>query len=183
MTFIETSIEGVVIVEPTLFCDSRGYFFESYNQRDFAARGLALDFVQDNQSQSLYGTIRGLHFQRGEHAQAKYIRVLSGRIRDVLVDLRADSASYGRHLAVELSAENLRGLYVPRGFAHGFAVLSERATVSYKCDRFYCRAAEGGIRYDDPALAIDWGVPADVVLLSDKDRALPLFKDYRPCCS
>lgn len=182
MIFTEAGISGVVIVEPTQHRDSRGYFFESYNQRDFAAYGIEAVFVQDNQSQSVYGTIRGLHFQRAEHAQAKYIRVLSGRIRDVVVDLRPGSPSYARHVAVELSAENLRGLFIPRGFAHGFAVLSENAVISYKCDRFYCRAAEGGIRYDDPDLAIDWGVPSTAAVLSDKDRALPSLKEYRPCC-
>ena len=182
MIFIDTDISGVVIVEPTLHCDGRGYFFESYNQRDFAAHGIATVFAQDNQSQSVYGTIRGLHFQRGEHAQAKYIRVLSGRIRDVVVDLRPGSPSYGRHLTVDLSAENLRGLYIPPDFAHGFAVLSESAVISYKCDHFYCRAVEGGIRYDDPDLAIDWGVPSAAAVLSDKDRALPSFKEYQPCC-
>ena len=182
MIFIDAGISGVVIVEPTQYRDSRGYFFESYNQRDFAAHGIDAVFVQDNQSQSVYGTIRGLHFQRGEHGQAKYIRVLSGRIRDVVVDLRPGSPSYAQHVAVELSAENLRGLFIPRGFAHGFAVLSESAVISYKCDRFYCRAAEGGIRYDDPDLAIDWGVPSTAAVLSDKDRALPSFKEYRPCC-
>lgn len=182
MIFIDTNISGVVIVEPALHGDDRGYFFESYNQRDFAAHGIAVDFVQDNQSQSVYGTIRGLHCQRGEDAQAKYIRVLSGRIRDVVVDLRADSPSYGQHLTAELSAENLRGLYVPRGFAHGFAVLSQSAVISYKCDRFYCRSAEGGIRYNDPDLAIDWGVPTAAVVLSDKDRAMPGFKEFQSCC-
>lgn len=181
MIFIDTAIAGVTIVEPRLFCDARGYFFESYNQRDFAARGLLYDFIQDNQSQSVYGTIRGLHFQRGEHAQAKYIRVLAGRIRDVVVDLRRGSPSYGRHVTAELSAENLRGLLIPQGFAHGFAVLSDSAVISYKCDRFYCRDAESGIRYDDPDFAIDWGLPADAVVLSDKDRALPYFKDHTPC--
>ena len=181
MNFIETEIEGVFIVEPKVFTDARGYFFESWNRAAFEAAGLRFDFVQDNQSQSVYGTIRGLHFQKGAHAQAKLVRVLAGMVLDVAVDLRAGSPTFGRHVAAELSAENRRQLLIPRGFAHGFSVLSETAVFAYKCDNFYCREAEGGLRFDDPALGIDWRVPAEKALLSDKDKINPPLKDFIPC--
>ncbi len=181
MNIIETEIEGVLIVEPRVFTDARGYFFESWSRAAFEAAGLRYDFVQDNQSQSVYGTIRGLHFQKGAHAQAKLVRALAGTVLDVAVDLRAGSPTFGRHVAVELSAENRRQLLIPRGFAHGFSVLSETVVFAYKCDNFYCRESEDGLRFDDPALGIDWRVPAGKALLSDKDRLNPPLKDFVPC--
>lgn len=181
MNFIETDIEGVFIVEPRVFPDARGHFFESWNRAAFEAAGLRYDFVQDNQSLSSRGTIRGLHFQKGEHAQAKLVRVVSGTVLDVAVDLRAGSPTFGRHVAAELSGENFRQLLIPRGFAHGFSVLSETAVFAYKCDNFYCREAEGGVRFDDPALGIDWRVPAAERLLSDKDKTHPFLEDFKPC--
>lgn len=181
MNFIETDIEGVFIVEPRVFPDARGHFFESWNRAAFEAAGLHYDFVQDNQSLSSRGTIRGLHFQKGKHAQAKLVRVIAGTVLDVAVDLRAGSPTFGRHVAAELSGENFRQLLIPRGFAHGFSVLSETAVFAYKCDNFYCREAEGGVRFDDPALGIDWRVPASERLLSDKDKTLPFLEDLAPC--
>jgi len=181
MNFIRTEIDGVFIVEPRVFPDARGYFFESWNREAFAAAGLNYDFVQDNQSMSAYGTIRGLHFQKGEHAQAKLVRALAGTVLDVAVDLRSGSPTFGQHVAVELSSENQRQLMIPRGFAHGFSVLSETAVFAYKCDNFYCKAAEDGLRFDDPALGIDWRVPASRALLSEKDKINPLLKDFVPC--
>ena len=181
MNFIETDIEGVFIVEPRVFPDARGHFFESWNRAAFEAAGLRYDFVQDNQSLSSRGTIRGLHFQKGKHAQAKLVRVVSGTVLDVAVDLRAGSPTFGRHVAAELSGENFRQLLIPRGFAHGFSVLSETAVFAYKCDNFYCREAEGGVRFDDPALGIDWCVPAAERLLSDKDKTHPFLEDFKPC--
>ena len=181
MNFIETDIEGVFIVEPRVFPDARGHFFESWNRAAFEAAGLRYDFVQDNQSLSSRGTIRGLHFQKGKHAQAKLVRVVSGTVLDVAVDLRAGSPTFGRHVAAELSRENFRQLLIPRGFAHGFSVLSETAVFAYKCDNFYCREAEGGVRFDDPALGIDWRVPAAERLLSDKDKTHPFLEDFKPC--
>ena len=181
MHFIKTEIEGVYIVEPRVFEDERGYFFESYSKAKFEAVGLHYNFIQDNQSKSSYGTVRGLHFQKGEHAQAKLVRVLEGAVLDVAVDLRKGSPTYGKHVAVELSAENKRQLMIPRGFAHGFSVLSETAVFAYKCDNLYCKDSEGGIRYDDPQLAIDWKVEKGKELLSEKDRNLPLFAEFEPC--
>lgn len=181
MNFIETDIEGVFIVEPRVFPDARGHFFESWNRAAFEAAGLRYDFVQDNQSLSSRGTIRGLHFQKGKHAQAKLVRVIAGTVLDVAVDLRAGSPTFGRHVAAELSGENFRQLLIPRGFAHGFSVLSETAVFAYKCDNFYCREAEGGVRFDDPALGIDWRVPASERLLSDKDKTHPFLEDFKPC--
>ncbi|MBQ3171904.1 MAG: dTDP-4-dehydrorhamnose 3,5-epimerase [Mailhella sp.] len=181
MKVISTPIAGVYIVEPRVFEDVRGYFFESYNKAKFEAAGLHYDFIQDNQSKSSYGTVRGLHFQKGEHAQGKLVRVLEGAVLDVAVDLRKGSPSYGKHVAVELSAENKRQLLIPRGFAHGFSVLSETAVFAYKCDNLYCKDAEGGIRFDDPALGIDWRVEKGKELLSDKDKDLPFFTESEPC--
>ncbi len=175
MNFIKTEIDGVVIVEPRVFEDARGYFFESYNEAEFVKNGITARFVQDNQSKSSYGVIRGLHCQRGEHAQAKLVRVLEGRVLDVAVDARAGSPTFGKYMAVELSAENQRQLFIPRGFLHGFAVLSETATFAYKCDNLYCRASEFSIRYDDPEIGIDWQIPSEKVITSEKDRvAVPL---------
>jgi len=181
MHFIKTEIEGVYIVEPRVFEDARGYFFESYSKAKFEAAGLHYDFIQDNQSKSSYGTVRGLHFQKGEHAQAKLVRVLEGTVLDVAVDLRKGSPTYGKHVAVELSAESKRQLLIPRGFAHGFSVLSETAIFAYKCDNLYCKESEGGIRFDDPALGIDWRVEKGKELLSDKDKVLPFFTEFETC--
>jgi dTDP-4-dehydrorhamnose 3,5-epimerase len=177
MNFIKTDIEGVVIVEPRVFEDERGYFFESYNEAEFVANGITNKFVQDNQSKSSYGVIRGLHCQLGEHAQAKLVRVLEGKVLDVVVDIRKGSPTFGKHVAVELSAENKRQLFIPRGFLHGFSVLSETAVFAYKCDNLYCKAAEFGIRYDDEEIGIDWKVPTDEVITSEKDRLANKLKD------
>lgn len=181
MNFIETALEGVFIIEPRVFTDARGYFFESYSKAAFEAFGLRYDFVQDNQSKSSYGTVRGLHFQKGEHAQAKLVRVLEGRVLDVAVDIRRASPTYGQYVAVELSAENNRQLLIPRGFAHGFSVLSDTAVFAYKCDNLYCRESEGGIRFDDPTLAIDWRIDMDKALTSDKDKQHPYFTEFESC--
>lgn len=181
MNFIKTAIEGVFIIEPRIFTDDRGYFFESYSKAAFEAAGLHYDFVQDNQSKSVHGTVRGLHFQKGEHAQAKLVRVLEGTVLDVAVDLRRTSHTYGQYVAVELSAENNRQLLIPRGFAHGFSVLSETAVFAYKCDNLYCRESEGGIRFDDPTLAIDWRIDPAKALTSDKDKLHPYFSEFESC--
>jgi dTDP-4-dehydrorhamnose 3,5-epimerase len=173
----ETKLKGCYIIEPTLFEDSRGYFFESYNEEKFEAlTGQNGHFVQDNQSASSYGVIRGLHFQGGEHAQAKLVRVLEGEVLDVAVDLREGSETYGEWVSVKLSAENHKQFYVPRGFAHGFSVLSETAVFAYKCDNVYHKASEGGIRFDDPVLNIDWMIPAEKRALSEKDETLPFLE-------
>lgn len=181
MAFIQTDIDGVVIFEPRVFPDSRGYFFETYNEKLFRDNGINVVFVQDNQSKSSYGVIRALHFQKGEHAQAKLVRVIEGTVLDIALDLRKASPTYGRHVAVELSAENNRQLFIPRGFAHGFSVLSETAVFAYKCDNLYCKDAEAGIDLNDPALGIDWKVPVEKRLLSDKDKLWPSFKDFETC--
>jgi dTDP-4-dehydrorhamnose 3,5-epimerase len=173
MPFIPTDIPGLQVYEPRVFEDSRGYFFESYNAELFKKEGVDFSFVQDNQSSSSYGVIRGLHFQMNPHAQTKLVRVLSGRILDVAVDIRRGSPTFGRHFTVELSAENKKQLLVPRGFAHGFSVISERAEVLYKCDAFYNKESEGGIRFDDPLLNVDWKIPAANAIISDKDKILP----------
>ena len=177
MNFIKTSLEGVVIVEPRLFKDDRGYFFESYNEQEFIANGITNRFVQDNQSKSSYGVVRGLHCQLGEYAQAKLVRVLEGTVLDVTVDFRKDSPTFLKHVAVELSAQNNRQLFIPRGFLHGFSVLSKTAVFAYKCDNLYCKESEFGIRFDDPTIGVDWQVPADKILVSDKDRQLKEVKD------
>lgn len=174
----ETKLKGCFIIEPTVFKDSRGYFFESFNQQRFEElTGQNGAFVQDNQSKSTYGVLRGLHLQKGEHAQAKLVRVLEGAVIDVAVDLRKDSPTYGEWVSVELTAENNLQFYVPRGFAHGFAVLSETAIFAYKCDNVYHKEAEGGLRFDDPDLNIDWKIPADQINTSEKDQILPFLKD------
>lgn len=163
-------------MQPWVFKDERGYFFESYNQKAFTElTGYSAEFVQDNQSLSTYGTVRGLHYQTGVHAQAKLVRVIEGSVYDVAVDLRKDSGTYGQWFGVELSGENNLQLFIPRGFAHGFSVLTETALFSYKCDNFYHKASEAGIRYDDPTLAIDWQIPKDKMILSEKDLLLPYF--------
>ena len=181
MNFIKTDIDGVYIIEPKIWPDARGYFFESYNKKIFDEAGLIYDFVQENQSKSSYGTIRGLHFQKGEFSQAKLVRAIEGTVLDVAVDLRAGSKTFGKHVAVELSAENNRQLMIPRGFAHGFSVLSETAVFTYKCDNVYNKASEGGLMWNDKDIGIDWKIPADKVILSDKDRKHPSLKEFEPC--
>ena len=179
MQIINTSIPGVFIIEPRVFGDARGYFFESFSARDFAQlTGLNVNFVQDNESFSRYGVLRGLHFQLPPHAQAKLVRVVQGTVLDVAVDLRSGSPTYGRHVAVELSAENHRQFFMPKGFAHGFSVLSPEVTFQYKCDDYYHPEAEGASAWNDPDLAIDWQLPAGSVILSDKDRHHPSFRAF-----
>jgi len=177
MNFIKTEIDGVVIVEPRVFADDRGYFFESYNEAEFVKNGITNKFVQDNQSKSSYGVIRGLHCQLGEHAQAKLVRVLQGTVLDVAVDIRAGSPTFGKHVAVELSAENNRQLFIPRGFLHGFSVLSDTVIFAYKCDNLYNKESEFGVRFDDAKIGVDWRVPADKVIVSEKDRTAKGFDD------
>lgn len=170
MEVIKTDIEGVVIIEPRIFRDDRGYFYESFSQREFEEKVCKTTFVQDNQSKSSYGVLRGLHFQKPPYCQNKLVRCIKGAVLDVAVDLRKGSPTFGKHVAVELTEENHRQLFVPRGFAHGFAVLSEEAVFQYKCDNFYNKESEGAIAWDDPELAIDWRIPADKALLSEKDK-------------
>lgn len=179
MPFIKTELEGLLIFEPKVFEDSRGYFFEAYNNSVFKEAGIYMNFVQDNQSQSSYGVIRGLHYQNNPHAQTKLVRVLTGTILDIAVDIRKSSATYGKVFALELSDENKKQLFIPPGFAHGFSVLSEKAVVLYKCDALYNKESEGGIIYNDPALTIDWQIPADKAIISDKDKLMPLLKDCK----
>lgn len=177
MNFIKTDLEGLVIIEPRIFEDERGYFFESYNEAEFAENGIVNHFIQDNQSKSTYGVIRGLHAQKGEHAQAKLIRVLQGKVLDVAVDLREGSQTFGKHFSVELSAENRRQLLIPRGFLHGFAVLSDGAIVAYKCDNAYSKESEISVRYDDPDIGIDWQIPEEKVIVSEKDKMAQRLSD------
>lgn len=177
MTIQTTPIQDLVIINPTVFEDTRGYFFEAYNQNALAAQGIHINFVQDNQSFSKRGVIRGLHLQINPFAQAKLVRVLEGEILDIAVDLRKNSPTYGQHVSVILSTENKKQLMVPHGFAHGFSVLSETASVMYKVDQLYHKESERGIRYDDPTLAIDWQVSPEEVIVSDKDLILPGFED------
>jgi dTDP-4-dehydrorhamnose 3,5-epimerase len=175
MPIIQTAFPGLVIFEPTVLKDSRGYFFESYSERVFHAAGITTRFVQDNQSKSSFGVLRGLHYQLNPYAQTKLVRVLSGKILDVVVDIRTGSPTYGKAFSIELSAENHKQLLIPKGFAHGFSVLSETAEVIYKCDEFYNKESEGGILYNDPSLNIDWQIPADKAIVSDKDLQQPLL--------
>jgi len=170
MKFIETKLNGVVIVEPNVFADSRGYFFEVYNEAEFVKNGITNKFVQDNQSKSSYGVVRGLHCQLGNHAQAKLVRCLHGRVLDVAVDVRKNSPTFGQYVAVELSDENKRQLFIPRGLLHGFSVLSDTAVFAYKCDNLYCKESEYGIRFDDGDIGIDWRVPPDKIIVSEKDK-------------
>lgn len=174
---IETDIQGVVIIEPKVFGDDRGYFFESWSQRDFDEQVRPVKFVQDNESKSRYGVLRGLHFQKGKDVQSKLVRVVKGRVLDVAVDIRKGSPTYGRHVAVELTADNHLQFFIPRGFAHGFVVLSEEAVFQYKCDNLYAPRNEGAIAWNDPMLKIDWRIPSDDVVLSEKDQHHPLLKD------
>ena len=173
MEVIKTAIEGVVIIEPRLFNDQRGYFFESFSQREFDEKVRPVHFVQDNESKSSYGVLRGLHFQKPPFAQSKLVRVIKGAVLDVAVDIRKGSPTFGQHVAVELTEDNHRQFFIPRGFAHGFSVLSEEVIFQYKCDNFYAPQAEGAIAWNDPALAIDWRLPEEKVILSDKDKHHP----------
>lgn len=177
MNVIKTDIDGLVVIEPRVFGDSRGYFFESFSERDFKREVADVDFVQDNESKSSYGVVRGLHFQRPPYAQAKLVRVVKGKVLDVAVDLRKGSPTFGHHVAVELSEDNHRQMFIPRGFAHGFSVLSDEVIFQYKCDNFYAPQSEGAVAWDDPDLDIDWRIPADKALLSDKDMKHPRLKD------
>jgi dTDP-4-dehydrorhamnose 3,5-epimerase len=177
MAFIETGIKDLVVFEPKIFGDERGYFFESYNQQAFETAGLQYQFVQDNQSSSTYGVIRGLHYQLAPYAQTKLVRALSGEILDVAVDIRKGSPTFGKVFSIILSAENKKQLLVPRGFAHGFSVLSATAEVMYKCDAFYHKASEAGIIYNDPTLKIDWQIDMNAANVSAKDIVLPTFED------
>ena len=170
MEVIKTEIEGVVIIEPRIFKDDRGYFYESFSQREFEEKVCRTTFVQDNQSKSSYGVLRGLHFQKPPYCQSKLVRCIKGAVLDVAVDIRKGSPTFGKYVAVELTEDNHRQFFVPRGFAHGFAVLSEEAVFQYKCDNFYNKESEGSVAWNDPQLAIDWKIPADKVLLSEKDK-------------
>ena len=178
MKVIKTPIDGVVIIEPKVFNDARGYFFESFSQREFEEKVRKINFVQDNESMSSYGVMRGLHFQRPPFTQSKLVRCVKGRVLDVAVDIRKGSPTYGQHVAVELTEENHRQFFVPRGFAHGFAVLSETAVFQYKCDNFYAPQADGGISIKDDSLGIDWHIPVENALLSEKDTKHALLKDF-----
>jgi dTDP-4-dehydrorhamnose 3,5-epimerase len=179
MPFTETSLPGLLVFEPKVFEDSRGYFFESYNESVFRSQGIDTRFVQDNQSSSGYGVIRGLHYQLPPFAQTKLVRVIRGVILDVAVDIRKGSPTFGKSFLVELSAENRKQLFIPKGFAHGFSVLSDKAEVLYKCDEFYNKESEAGIIYNDAAMGIDWKIPAEKEIISEKDRLLPLFENCR----
>lgn len=178
MEYIKTGIEGPVIIEPRVFGDARGYFFESFSQRDFEAHVGPVSFVQDNESWSASrGVLRGMHFQKGDCAQAKLVRVARGRVLDVAVDIRPGSPTFGRFEKVELSAENKRMFFIPRGFAHGFLVLEDDTVFQYKCDNYYAPASEGSFRWDDPEVGIDWGVDPAMVILSEKDSKAPSFRE------
>ena len=177
MPFLTCSLEGLIIVEPNVFEDSRGYFFEAYNQNIFHQNGITCNFVQDNQSRSTYGVIRGLHYQLNPYSQAKLVRVLEGEILDLAIDVRKKSPTYGQHFSIKLSAENKKQLFIPAGFAHGFSVLSETAIVLYKCDRFYNKQSEAGFGYDDSDLKINWGIESGKEIVSVKDLQLPAFKN------
>lgn len=178
MEIVETPIKDLIVVRPDVFADSRGYFTELYNENRYRAYGIGNNFVQDNLSRSSYGVVRGLHLQKGELAQAKLVKVIVGKVWDVAVDLRQGSSTYGEWFGVELSDENHLQFLIPRGFAHGFSVLSPTAIFSYKCDNLYDKQAEGGIIYNDPTLAIDWKVPVGEMIVSDKDLLLPTFDQY-----
>ncbi|HEX8269270.1 MAG TPA: dTDP-4-dehydrorhamnose 3,5-epimerase [Flavobacterium sp.] len=180
MNFIPSHLNGCFIIEPKVLKDDRGYFMESYNENTFySGTGQRVHFVQDNQSYSSKGVLRGLHYQTGVHAQAKLVRVIQGEVLDVVVDIRPESATYGQSVSVLLSDENQRQFFIPRGFAHGFLVLSDTALFFYKCDNLYNRESEGGIYYNDPALAIDWNLNREELIISEKDQHLPMFKDAR----
>ncbi len=178
MRIEKTILEGCFLIHDTFFGDERGYFFESFNRKTFLAQtGLDIDFVQDNQSRSQKGVLRGLHFQQGESAQAKLVRVLQGKVLDVVVDLRKASLTFGKHVSVELSGDSHTQFFVPRGFAHGFVVLSDEAVFFYKCDNYYNKTSEAGIIFNDKDLAIDWKIPTEEIILSDKDKVLPTLQE------
>lgn len=177
MIVTETKLKGCYIIEPTIFNDKRGYFFESFNQSKFnKALGMNIQFIQDNESFSTKGVLRGLHYQKGKFAQAKLVRVIKGNVLDIAVDIKKDSPSFGQYISLELSADNKKQIFIPRGFAHGFIVLSNNAILSYKCDNLYNKNSESGIIYNDPTLNIDWQLPEEELLLSDKDLMLPTFE-------
>lgn len=178
MEVIKTEIEGLAIIKPKIFRDARGYFYESYNKEEFDRLVTPVDFVQDNQSMSTFGVMRGLHFQRPPHTQAKLVRCIQGKVLDVALDIRKDSPTYGKHVAVELSEENMLQFFIPRGFAHGFVVLSPTAVFQYKCDNLYAPQADGGISIIDTSLGIDWKIDLAEAILSEKDKLHPLFKDF-----
>lgn len=179
MPFFKTPIPDLLVYEPKVFADERGYLFESYNQRNFQQEGIDINFVQDNQSSSVFGVIRGLHYQLHPYAQTKLVRVLAGKILDVVVDIRVGSPTFSKHFSLELSAENKKQLFIPKGFAHGFSVLSERAEVFYKCDEFYKKESEAGILFNDPVLNIDWQIPGEKETVSGKDLSLPVFSEHK----
>jgi len=179
MTIQETHLKGLYVIEPTVFKDSRGYFYESYSYAGFENAGLKISFVQDNQSKSSFGVIRGLHYQIGPKAQTKLVRAIRGRIWDIAVDVRKGSPTYGQWFGVELTDENYKQLLIPKGFAHGFSVLSEAAVLYYKCDEFYAPEFDAGIQYNDPSLNIDWKIPAEKILISEKDSKLPSFMNAK----
>ena len=178
MEIIKTAIDGVVIIEPRVFKDTRGYFFESFSQREFDEKVRPIQFVQDNESMSIFGVIRGLHFQRPPFTQSKLVRCVQGRVLDVVVDIRKGSPTFGQHVAIELSEDNHFQVFIPRGFAHGFAVLSDVAVFQYKCDEFYHPEADAGIQLMDDSLGIDWQIPKDQAILSNKDLKHPCLKDF-----
>lgn len=177
MKIIETNIKGAFIIEPQIFKDNRGYFFEAFSEKNFRENVIDIRFVQDNESKSEYGVIRGLHFQRPPYSQSKLVRVIKGAVLDVAVDIRIGSPTFGKHVAVELNEENQRQFFIPRGFAHGFSVLSEEVIFLYKCDNYYAPQSEGAIAWNDPDLNIDWKIPKDKVILSEKDKKNPYLKD------
>lgn len=179
MEVIKTNIEGVIIIEPRIFKDDRGYFFESFSQREFEEKVCKTTFVQDNESKSSYGVLRGLHFQKSPFAQSKLVRVIKGAVLDVAVDIRKGSPTFGQYVSVELTGENHRQFFIPRGLAHGFSVLSEEVIFQYKCDNFYSPQSEGAIAWNDPDLNIDWHIPAEKVVLSEKDSKHPRLKDWQ----
>ena len=178
MEVIKTAIDGVLILEPRIFKDARGYFFESFSSREFEEKVCKTTFVQDNESFSGYGVVRGLHFQKPPFTQSKIVRVIKGSVLDVAVDIRKGSPTFGQHVAVELTGENHRQVFIPRGFAHGFAVLSDEVLFQYKCDNFYAPQSEGGIAWNDPDLNIDWRIPKDKIILSEKDKIHPILKEH-----
>jgi len=181
MEIIKTEIEGVIIIEPRIFKDDRGYFFESFSEKNFQEQVCKTFFVQDNESKSSYGVLRGLHFQKPPYAQSKLVRVVQGAVLDVAVDIRKGSPTYGKHVAVELSAENKRQFFVPRGFAHGFVVLSDEVIFQYKCDNYYAPQHEGALAWDDTDLAIDWKIPVDKIILSEKDKLHSKLSNFESC--
>lgn len=179
MRVYKCDIDGVYIIEPRIFEDARGHFFEAFSEREFAEQVRDCHFVQENEAKSSYGVVRGLHFQLPPHAQSKLVRVIKGRILDVAVDIRKDSPTFGKHIAIELSDENHLQIFIPHGFAHGYSVLSEEAVVEYKCDNYYAPESEGAIAWDDEALAIDWAIPAEQVILSEKDKHHPTLSECK----